>query len=605
MTLPISHKLMTGLWISSLIAIFLLPGMIFAQPVFSFSVVDLEAYNRSGNWVYDADNPGMNPLLQHDGNHFTFGATSGHYYSEKFIHNGVTPGFVTTITCLAENTVLANNPGEVSLHFDEFDLVAFRRINTVDITAPWNTIGEAGDERIYSNATGYVALNGVPKLYVNNATFVITTPYPTQAQIRMLNPILSAWIGDIGTGTPQTGWGFADIDRDLSDDAWEELFASSDYKMDMSMTGIIPFTSPSTAWFDFTLDMTPSIVPRTTANAVIPLGGLPNIQEFPAQNVGITLESGTAGGSAGDMNHFYVKEISEEPSGTLPGGLGFKAKKYWQLGTTMATFNADLRFYLDAGDFAKAPADWRLLYRPIGTADWSLWVDYVAWNGSFMQANNITEAFEFAVASPLDETLPVELSSFSASVSSQNLISLAWSTASETSMMGFNVHYKAADTDDPIVCLTPVIIPATNSSTGSSYSFVISELSEPGTYSFYLEPISLDGSSMFYGPVTATLGEIEVPGLPLVNTLGDAWPNPFNMGNSSNFKVEIKDGENGIVTIYNLAGQTVKTFEVKRGVNDLSWNGMDSKGNLCASGVYFFKLSSPSLNQTKKLMLVK
>jgi hypothetical protein len=40
-------------------------------------------------------------------------------------------------------------------------------------------------------------------------------------------------------------------------------------------------------------------------------------------------------------------------------------------------------------------------------------------------------------------------------------------------------------------------------------------------------------------------------------------------------------------------------------LNNLNWNGKDSKGNVCGSGIYFYKLSTPSMNMTKKMVIVK
>jgi hypothetical protein len=47
---------------------------------------------------------------------------------------------------------------------------------------------------------------------MTDATFVITTPYPNQAQIQALSPVLAGWTGNIGTGAPQTGYGYGDLD---------------------------------------------------------------------------------------------------------------------------------------------------------------------------------------------------------------------------------------------------------------------------------------------------------------------------------------------------------------------------------------------------------
>ncbi|NLO12449.1 MAG: T9SS type A sorting domain-containing protein, partial [Candidatus Cloacimonetes bacterium] len=41
------------------------------------------------------------------------------------------------------------------------------------------------------------------------------------------------------------------------------------------------------------------------------------------------------------------------------------------------------------------------------------------------------------------------------------------------------------------------------------------------------------------------------------------------------------------------------------GQHKLNWNGRDSRGNSVGSGIYFYKLSTPSTNQTKKMVIVK
>jgi len=69
--------------------------------------------------------------------------------------------------------------------------------------------------------------------------------------------------------------------------------------------------------------------------------------------------------------------------------------------------------------------------------------------------------------------------------------------------------------------------------------------------------------------------------------------------------VAVKAGENGTVTIYNILGQAVKTFPVSEGFTKLNWNGRDTKANVCGSGIYFYKLSTPTMNQTKKMVIVK
>jgi len=68
----------------------------------------------------------------------------------------------------------------------------------------------------------------------------------------------------------------------------------------------------------------------------------------------------------------------------------------------------------------------------------------------------------------------------------------------------------------------------------------------------------------------------------------------------------VKTGETGTVTIYNVIGQVVRTYSVTGGSNQIvKWDGKDSRGNTCGSGIYFYKLSTPTANQSKKIVVVK
>ena len=120
-----------------------------------------------------------------------------------------------------------------------------------------------------------------------------------------------------------------------------------------------------------------------------------------------------------------------------------------------------------------------------------------------------------------------------------------------------------------------------------------------------MEAVEITGIGQFHGPVSVRV-DIEVPPvLPTVTSMGNAYPNPFKQASSTSIDVRIKAGENGTVTIYNILGQAVKTFRVNEGDHKLTWNGKDARGNNCGSGIYFYKLSTPSTNVTKKMVIVK
>ncbi len=83
-----------------------------------------------------------------------------------------------------------------------------------------------------------------------------------------------------------------------------------------------------------------------------------------------------------------------------------------------------------------------------------------------------------------------------------------------------------------------------------------------------------------------------------------AYPNPFNP--ELNVKVE-GISEEIEVSVYNIKGQKVVTLINERvsGNKTLVWDGRDSNGTNCASGIYMIHAKSNSLNTVKRVMLLK
>lgn len=201
-------------------------------------------------------------------------------------------------------------------------------------------------------------------------------------------------------------------------------------------------------------------------------------------------------------------------------------------------------------------------------------------------------------------TLPVELSSFTAVLTAQNFVKLTWVSQSETEMLGYRVYRSESGDQANAIMITPTMIGATNTSTTQTYSVTDNEVAIGSTYWYWLESVDY-ASSHFHGPVSIIVEGNVPPVLPEVTSLRNAYPNPFRMNSATNIEVAVKAGETGTVTIYNILGQAVKTFTVREGFHKINWNGRDAKGNVCGSGIYFYKLSTPSMNQTKKMVIVK
>ncbi len=201
-------------------------------------------------------------------------------------------------------------------------------------------------------------------------------------------------------------------------------------------------------------------------------------------------------------------------------------------------------------------------------------------------------------------TLPVELSSFTATITAQNYVKLTWVSQSETGLLGYRVYRSDTANQADATNISPVMIPATNTSTTQIYTHNDEEVVLGNTYYYWLESVDM-GHSDFHGPVNVLVTGDTPPVLPEYTTMRNAYPNPFRPSDNTCIEVFLKAGEKGQLTIYNVLGQSVKSYSVSEGQNLLNWDGKDSKGISCSSGIYFYKLSTPSLNQTRKMVISK
>ena len=248
------------------------------------------------------------------------------------------------------------------------------------------------------------------------------------------------------------------------------------------------------------------------------------------------------------------------------------------------------------------------------TAPWGAYFLNGIWNA--VQNSGVEISFTVTAAKDIedlpiilgesDPTLPVELSNFTATyLIQENFVNIAWTTQTETNMNGFNI-YRNEGSENLAGAIQIAYIPATNTSTTQNYEHLDNKDLENGhTYYYWLECVEISGHSTFNGPRSAYVDGPTPPVLPEYTTMQNAYPNPFRAGDGTTIKVDVKAGDTGTVTIYNILGQVVKTVPVIQGKNDIFWNGRDSKGNLCGNGIYFYKLSTNSLNQTKKMVIVK
>jgi len=210
--------------------------------------------------------------------------------------------------------------------------------------------------------------------------------------------------------------------------------------------------------------------------------------------------------------------------------------------------------------------------------------------GSGYTANSGSQGNFSIVRLTADDPIPVELTSFSASVAGNNVI-LEWATATELNNLGFDVERRVLESVFEVVGF---VYGAGSTTEPRNYSFTDSKISS-GSYTYRLKQIDYDGSFEYSDEV-----EVDVT-KPSVYALEQNYPNPFNPSTSINFSI----GEPGIVklALYNLLGQEVKLL-----VNEFKEAGPHTitfDASSLTSGAYFYTLESPQFKQTKKLLLAK
>ena len=93
--------------------------------------------------------------------------------------------------------------------------------------------------------------------------------------------------------------------------------------------------------------------------------------------------------------------------------------------------------------------------------------------------------------------------------------------------------------------------------------------------------------------------------LPTQFALNQNYPNPFNPATS--MAIDFPEAADYSLTIYNIAGQTVKSYSgsTEAGTLTITWDGRDNRGSQVATGVYFYALKAGHYTAIRKMLLLK
>lgn len=222
-------------------------------------------------------------------------------------------------------------------------------------------------------------------------------------------------------------------------------------------------------------------------------------------------------------------------------------------------------------------------------------------------AKGVNDVF-LAFSNSNEQTLPISLSAFTATISSSNNVRLDWVTATETGVLGYYI-YRSEDSNLLNASQVSPLIEGTNTSNQQSYVFNDLETQPFTEYNYWLEGLDIDGGFAMYGPVTvSTLGAPDNPTPPVpVNTeLIGNYPNPFNPSTVLSYSLD----KPGVVDfqIWNNRGQMVWHKQMQHnspGFYSLLFNGTDYAGRSLSSGVYFCRMTVGKQSYNRKMILMK
>jgi hypothetical protein len=196
---------------------------------------------------------------------------------------------------------------------------------------------------------------------------------------------------------------------------------------------------------------------------------------------------------------------------------------------------------------------------------------------------------------PCALTVPVELSVFEAEAGEQGVL-LRWRTESEENCFGFHL-YRKGDDNDQQQRITEQIVPGGGTSVVPREYSYLDPITEPGTYSYWLEEVAEDGTTTGYAPAEVTI-------LPTTLVLDGPYPNPVR--DEAELRLLMPAGTAGEVelTLFDIDGRQIgKPITQETNSNlVIHWSAAEAG---CAPGVYQWRLSAGDEMVAVPMIVVK
>jgi hypothetical protein len=178
-------------------------------------------------------------------------------------------------------------------------------------------------------------------------------------------------------------------------------------------------------------------------------------------------------------------------------------------------------------------------------------------------------------------------------------LTLRWLANTEPDLGGYAVYRGASEDFEP----GPDNLIAVPSDT----MLFDSEWRWDSGYYYKVSAIDIHENESSFAHLSSTdVTGIDSPDIPRAKYLSQNHPNPFNPSTTIAFGLD--EPADMTLVIYDVAGRVVRTLvEGPQPVGEkrVTWNGIDDRGGRVATGVYFYRMTAPGFEMTKKMVLLQ
>lgn len=278
----------------------------------------------------------------------------------------------------------------------------------------------------------------------------------------------------------------------------------------------------------------------------------------------------------GGQNWTNVNAIG---SGDIGGIVGADAVWYYVRGSSVYVSIDDGTNW--NSDYTTTGTYFHMTLSPLGKYIWAV------------RDNGGISRYEFSVP------LPVELSSFLASVNERN-VTLNWSTSREVNNAGFDIERSEINGQSSSQWTKVGFVSGSgNTNENRFYQFTDRGL-DPGRYNYRLKQIDFNGGFNYHN-----LNQEVIVGVPAKFSLSQNFPNPFNP--STKISYTLPFDSKVTLKIFDMTGREIASLvdEFKSAGN----YAVDFNGSNLSTGVYVYRMSALGNGQNftseKRMVLVK